>query len=75
MADPVQADAALAVVFGRPCSCPEHHTVSGTCHQKAELATDIGGMCTPCAYCYRGVDWLGNQPLLEASTPANRPRR
>jgi hypothetical protein len=69
------ADAALAMVFGRPCSCPEHHAVTGACHQKAETATDAGGMCLPCAYAYQGTDWLGNQPLLAASTPANRPLR
>jgi hypothetical protein len=75
MADPRQLDAALDVMFSRPCSCPENHAVSGTCHQHAETATDIGGMCIPCAYAYQGVDWLGNQPLLAASTPANRPLR
>jgi hypothetical protein len=75
MTDPAEVDAALDILLGRPCSCPESHAVSGACHQKAEMATDIGGMCAPCAYCYQGVDWLGGQPLLAASTPANRPRR
>lgn len=74
MTDPARADAAFDVLFARPCACPESHAVSGACHQKAELATSIGGMCTPCAYCHRGTDWLGGQPLLAASTPANRPR-
>ena len=65
--------AALDVVLSRPCTCPEHHVVSGTCHQKAEVATTIGGMCRPCFYAYEGTDWLGDQPLLAASMPANRP--
>lgn len=65
-------DAHLAVAFSKPCARPEHHAVSGACHQDAEVATDAGGMCRPCAYCYWGRDWLGGQPLLEASMPANR---
>jgi hypothetical protein len=74
MTSPGEADAALDILSGRPCSCPESHAVSGTCHQKAEKATDIGGMCAPCAYSYQGIDWLNGQPLLEASMPANRRR-
>jgi len=66
--------ASLDVTFGRPCACPEHHAVSGTCHQQAEQATAIGGMCIPCFHAYQGIDWLGDQPLLAGSTPANRRR-
>lgn len=51
MSEETRADAALAVLFGRPCACPEHHAVSGACHQKAEVATAAGGMCRPCARC------------------------
>lgn len=65
------AQAALDVAFSRPCSCPERHAVTGTCQQKAETATAIGGMCIPCACAYQNVDWLGDQPLLAASMPAN----
>jgi hypothetical protein len=69
----VAADTAFDVLFRRPCSCLEHHAVTGTCPQETETATDIGGMCLPCAYAYSNVDWLGAQPLLAASMPANRP--
>jgi hypothetical protein len=75
MSEASRADAALVVLFGRPCGCLERHAVSGTCHQKAEVATGIGGMCIPCAQCYWGNDWLGDQPLLAASEPVNRPWR
>jgi hypothetical protein len=69
-----EADARLDVIFGRRCSCPERHAVTGRCPQRAELATRAGGMCIPCAYCFTGYDWLGGQPLLEASMPVNRLR-
>jgi hypothetical protein len=74
MSAPLTIDAALSAFFGGPCSCPERHAVSGVCHQKSEAATDIGGMCRPCAHARQNDDWLGDQPLLAASMPANRPR-
>lgn len=68
------AQAHLDVTFSRPCSCPESHAVTGTCPQRAEAATDAGGMCVPCAYARSNFDWLGSRPLLTASEPLNGPR-
>jgi len=71
-----EADAALAVIFGRPCSCPDPHAgrADGTCGAMAADVLHRDGediaVCLPCARCLLAVEF--DAPPGRASGSASR---
>jgi hypothetical protein len=79
MSEATRVDAAFAVLFSRPCACPERHAgrPDGTCGIRAIDVMQHDGVdiaaCLPCIRCLLAVEF--DAPPGRASGSASRARR